>query len=151
MGHLPSRVVVGTVLATALALGGCGSDEGGGGDAVDASPTATESSATPSETASASPSSPTEEPSPAGTTVEVTVEGGQVSPSGERVRAGVGEPVTFAIDADSGGELHAHSSPEQEIAFDAGRSEHTLTFDRPGVVEVELHDPAVVVVQLEVR
>jgi hypothetical protein len=151
MAHLPSRVVVGTVLATVLALGGCGSDDGGGEEAADPSPSAGESSTTPSESASASPSSPTQEPSPAGTTVEVTIQGDRVSPSGERVRTGVGEPVTFAVDADTRGELHAHSSPEQEIAFPAGRSEHTLTFDRPGVVEVELHDPEVVVVQLEVR
>ena len=44
-----------------------------------------------------------------------------------------------------------HSTPEQEIAYDAGTSEHEITIDRPGVVEVESHEPDVIVLQLEVR
>ena len=49
------------------------------------------------------------------------------------------------------GEFHVHSTPEQEIEYDAGTSEHEITIDRPGVVEVESHEPASVVLQLEVR
>lgn len=44
-----------------------------------------------------------------------------------------------------------HSTPAQTIAYDAGTSEHEITIGRPGLVEVENHEPAVVVLQLEVR
>ena len=44
-----------------------------------------------------------------------------------------------------------HSTPEQEIDYDAGTTEHEITIDRPGVVEVESHEPDSIVLQLEVR
>ena len=91
------------------------------------------------------------ETTPAATVIEVTLADGQVTPAGDRVRAAAGEPITLRIDADVAGELHVHSVPESEIAFDAGTSEHEITIDQPGVVEVELHEPPLVVVQIEVR
>ena len=84
-------------------------------------------------------------------TVEVTIEGDRVEPAGDRVEVGAGQPVELVVDADAPGEMHVHSTPEQTVEFDAGTSEHTITIDQPGVVEVELHEPEVVVVQLEVR
>jgi hypothetical protein len=88
-----------------------------------------------------------------GDTVAVTVtrEGDEFTPNGERVELGVDQTLVLTIDADEAGELHVHSTPEQEIAYDAGTSEHELTIDRPGVVEVESHEPDVVLLQLEVR
>lgn len=83
--------------------------------------------------------------------VEVTIEGDRVEPAGDRVEVGVGQPVELVVDADAAGEMHVHSTPEQTVEFGAGSSEHTVVVDQPGVVEVELHDPEVVVVQLEVR
>ena len=44
-----------------------------------------------------------------------------------------------------------HATPEQVIPVKVGTSEVPLTFDRPGVVEVELHELEIVLVQLEVR
>ena len=52
---------------------------------------------------------------------------------------------------DEAGELHVHSTPEQDLAYEAGTSEHEIAVDRPGVVEVENHDPDSIVLQLEVR
>ena len=57
-----------------------------------------------------------------GTTIDITIKGGKVTPHGDRVKAKVGQPVTLNIDADTSGEIHVHSSPEQEIAFDKGTS-----------------------------
>lgn len=130
-------------LVMALSLSACGGD----GDAEAEPTTPTSPTSTATETESPEPSA-AEEP---GTLVEITFSGGSVTPNGERVEVGIDEPVVLSITADVAGELHVHSTPEQEVAFDEGTSEHTLTFDRPGVVEVEAHDPALVVLQLEVR
>ena len=81
----------------------------------------------------------------------VTREGDAFTPNGERVELAVDQTLVLTIEADEAGELHVHSTPEQEIEYDAGTSEHELTIDRPGVVEVESHEPDVVLLQLEVR
>ena len=44
-----------------------------------------------------------------------------------------------------------HSTPEQELAYEAGTSTLPLVIDQPGIVEVESHDLELVIVQLEVR
>ena len=83
--------------------------------------------------------------------VDVTFKGDSVTPNGERIDAKVGEPITLNIDAETAGELHVHSTPEQEIAYDAGTSTHQVTIDQPGIVDIESHDLEKVVVQVEVR
>ena len=123
------------VLALALGLAACGD----GGD--------TDSPA--GEGSRAAGSATTEDDGT--TSVTVTREGDAFTPNGERVEMGVDETLVLTVTADEGGELHVHSTPEQEIAYDEGTSEHEITIDRPGVVEVESHDPDVIVLQLEVR
>ena len=81
----------------------------------------------------------------------VTREGDEFTPNGERVELAVDQTLLLTVDADVAGELHVHSTPEQTIAYDKGTTEHEITIDQPGVVEVENHEPAVVVLQLEVR
>lgn len=83
--------------------------------------------------------------------VTVTREGDTFTPNGERVELGVDQTLVLTVDADTAGEIHVHSTPEQEIEYDEGTSEHEITIDRPGVVEVESHEPEVVLLQLEVR
>ena len=83
--------------------------------------------------------------------VSVTIADGEVEPSGERVPVEAGQPVEFDVTSDVAGELHVHSDPDHSIEIEPGSTQETVTIDRPGVVEVELHDPEVVVVQLEVR
>lgn len=83
-------------------------------------------------------------------TIEVTFQDGTVTPSGETVEVGTGEPVELRITADEAGEIHVHSSPEQELAYDAGDSTQTITIDTPGTVDVESHDLDQVIVQLHV-
>lgn len=129
-------------LVLALALAGCG----GGEDSPETGPASSPSSPTTSET-------PTETPTqaPAGTTIELTRESDVFDPNGARVEAQAGEPIVLVITADEPGELHVHSTPEQEVDYEAGTSTHELTIDTPGVVEVESHEPHGIVLQLEVR
>lgn len=95
-----------------------------------------------------------DEPTDSGTTspdtIEITFTGDSVTPNGERVEVKRGEEVTFVVKADEPGELHVHTSPEQELPYDAGTTTLELTIDEPGVVDVESHDLEVIVVQLEV-
>lgn len=83
--------------------------------------------------------------------IQVTITEEEVSPMGERVEVEAGEPFTVEITADREGSLHVHSNPELEWDFADGTTEVEATIDQPGVVEVELHDPDLVVLQLEVR
>lgn len=85
-----------------------------------------------------------------GTTIDITIKNGKVTPHGDRVKSKVGEPVTLKIDADTSGEIHVHSTPEQEIKFDKGTSTKKLTIDQPGIVDVEDHTLDQVIVQLQV-
>ena len=135
-------------LVLALALTGCGSDE------VDPNtPTGQATEPTTPSTDTPSPSetpSETESPNESATTITITREGDTFSPNGERMKVPMGEELLLVVVSDTAGELHVHSTPEQEIAYKAGTSTHTLTFDKPGVVEVESHEPAAVVLQLQV-
>ncbi len=83
-------------------------------------------------------------------TIDITVVGNRITPNGERLKVGVGQPVTLRLVSDRAGELHVHSDPEQHLEFHKGRSTLKLTIERPGVIDVEEHDTGVVVVQLQV-
>jgi hypothetical protein len=133
------------IALAALTLSSCASAE-------DTEPDdAATASSTPTATGSAS-ESPSSEPSePTGVVVDITFDGDSVTPNGERIDAKVGEPITLNIDADAPGELHVHSTPEQEVAYDAGTSTHEVTFDQPGIVDIESHELGNIVVQVEVR
>lgn len=136
---------VATALCAVL-LAGCGSDDG---SATDESPGASPSETSQAPEATATPeATPTDESS--GQQVEVDLTGGS-TPDAQSVEVTSGEPVTLVVRADAAGELHVHSTPEQDLDYPAGRSEHPLVLDRPGVVDVESHDLGVVLVRLEVR
>ena len=85
-----------------------------------------------------------------GTSIDITIKDGKVTPNGERVKAKVGSPITLKIDADQAGEIHVHSTPEQEIEFAKGSSTKKLTIKQPGIVDVEDHALEQVIVQLQV-
>ena len=141
-------------LTTALAACGGEDDHAGGHQGehgeTDSSPSSSPSSS-PAEPESSADDASGESPEAGGTRIEIERAGDAFTPNGGRVEATAGEPITLVITADAPGELHVHSTPEQEIAYDAGTSEHEVTIDRPGVVEVESHEPHLVVLQLEVR
>ena len=84
------------------------------------------------------------------TSIHITIKDGKVTPNGDRVKAKVDKPVTLHIDADTAGEIHVHSTPEQHIEFEKGTSTKKLTIKQPGIVDVEDHALDQVIVQLEV-
>lgn len=146
----PRRTALGGVAAAlcAVLLAGCGSDDGSAAaEPGDESPSSSPSPTAESPETTATPS-PTDEAS--GQQVEVDLTGGG-TPDAQSVEVTSGEPVTLVVEADTAGELHVHSTPEQDLDYPAGRSEHQLTLDRPGVVDVESHDLGVVLVRFEVR
>lgn len=138
---LSSLAAVAAVLPVLL-VAGCGNDN----TSADASSDSASSSGTPSGTAMASPSSAAR-PS---TVLNVTVRGDNVTPNGERIKAKIGEPVLINVDANRAGELHVHSTPEQELEYHTGKTALNVTIDKPGIVDIEDHIADVVVVQLEV-
>ena len=126
-----------------MLVSGCGSDEPSGSE----KPKADKSAATADASAKAKPT----KKKPSGTTIDITFKGDTVDPNGVQEKVKAGKPITLHIVADKPGELHVHSSPEQEIEYDAGTSDKLLTIDRPGIVEVESHTLEQLVVVLEVR
>jgi hypothetical protein len=58
--------------------------------------------------------------------------------------------VTINVTANRDGEMHVHSTPEQELKYHAGKTTLSVTIDKPGIVDIEDHIAEVVVVQLEV-
>ncbi len=83
--------------------------------------------------------------------IEITIDGGTIEPSGDRVDVAAGQPVDLVVTADTSGSLHMHSDPEQEFTYEPGEQTFEIQIDRPGVIEVESHDPEQIIVQLEVR
>lgn len=83
--------------------------------------------------------------------IEVTFSGDSVTPNGERVKVATGQDIELKVTADSPGEIHVHSSPEQELEYSSGTSTVTIKgIDQPGTVDVESHALDKVIVQLQV-
>lgn len=141
-----------TLLLVTLGVAGCGGDDTTPEPETSSSASDSDSaSESTSESASATPSDTTQTPEPERPTIEITFEGDTVTPNGERVAVPLGEEIDLVVTADAPGELHVHSTPEQQLAYEAGTSTLPLVIDQPGVVEVESHELELVVVQLEVR
>lgn len=144
-------------LLCSLALTGATVSACGGEDSPESDDSPTASVSTPAESPTDSASESTSDSATPSASeadadaIDVTFSGDTVTPNGERVEAKVGEPVTFHITAEEAGELHVHSSPEQELEYPAGESDVQLTIDQPGIVDVESHALEQVIVQLEVR
>ncbi len=83
--------------------------------------------------------------------VQITFENGEVEPNGDRIEVEAGQPIDLEVTADEPGEIHIHSDPEEEIAYEAGTETFEIEITRPGVVAVESHDLDQVIVQLEVK
>jgi hypothetical protein len=119
------------------------------GCAEDAEPASSATSeTTPTQTTT---ETPTETAKPEAQTIDIAISGDTVVPSGERVDAKVGEEIILHVTADAPGEIHVHSTPEQELSYQAGTTDLPLTIDQPGLVDVESHTLDLVIVQLEVR
>jgi hypothetical protein len=114
-------------LAAALTVGGCSA--GGSTDQMSSSMSAS---------------------SGKGPVLNVTVHGKHVTPNGDRLKVKLGQPVTIHVMSDRAGQLHVHSSPEQELNYRKGMTTLKVTIHTPGVIDIEDHIANVVVTQLEV-
>ncbi len=84
--------------------------------------------------------------------INVTFDGKDVTPNGERVDVGVGQPIEFVVKADAAGEIHVHSTPEKHLEYSAGTTVIQVgSFDTPGLIEVESHALNKTIVQLQVQ
>jgi hypothetical protein len=119
------------VLCALTLTSACGGDEGGDGGSA---------------------SGGTSQQGEAPKTIAVTIKGGQVTPNGDRVEVDAGQDVELDVTADAPGEIHVHSTPEQELEYEEGKSTLTITnLEQPGTVDVEVHGLDKVIVQLEVH
>lgn len=155
-----TRIALAATTVAALLLTGCGGTDSGSDDpasgATSESPASTPSEMETPDSSESEGTGETEEtkeakPLPKGPFADITLKGDKASPNGERIKLGAGETLTLRIDSDRPGELHVHSTPEQEIGFPAGKSERKLVIEQPGVVDVEEHESGLVLLQLEVR
>ncbi|MET0199231.1 hypothetical protein [Rhodococcus sp. 14-2470-1a] len=103
-------------------------------------------------TSSAAEESSVADPQPAGTVIDVTIMGGDISPTNERLDAVVGEPITLRVNSDTTDELHIHSVPDHTFEVEA-KADQTFEFtvDVPGSVAIELHHADRTVATLAVR
>jgi hypothetical protein len=84
--------------------------------------------------------------------IEITVTGDSVTPNGDRIEVAVGQKIELVVTADAPGEIHVHSSPEQEFEYKEGTQTLELTpIDKPSIVDVESHTLEKTIVQLEAR
>ncbi|QWC84066.1 hypothetical protein KLP28_10640 [Nocardioidaceae bacterium] len=81
----------------------------------------------------------------------VQVRDDRVRPNSAELDLKRGSELTIRVDTDRAIELHVHSSPEQYLDFEPGRSSQTVTFERAGVVEIEEHESGQVLAQVTVE
>lgn len=83
--------------------------------------------------------------------IAITITGESVTPNGQQYDVAVGQRVELDVTADQPGEIHVHSSPEQEFQYDAGSSTLDLKpIQAPGVVTVESHTLEKTILKLKV-
>jgi hypothetical protein len=73
--------------------------------------------------------------------ISITFSGDQTTPSGQKIDVAVGQRIEFDVTADKAGEIHVHSSPEeQEFEYDKGSTTFQVApIQAPGQVVVESH------------
>jgi hypothetical protein len=72
--------------------------------------------------------------------IDITFNGSDTEPNGSDIDVAVGQRIEFAVTADAPGEIHVHSSPEQEFEYDKGSTTlEVKPIEAPGQVTVESH------------
>jgi hypothetical protein len=73
--------------------------------------------------------------------IHITIKGSDTDPSGADIDVAVGQKIEFDVTADQPGEIHVHSSPEeQEFEYKAGSNRFDVKpVPAPGQVTVESH------------
>jgi ABC-type phosphate transport system substrate-binding protein len=84
--------------------------------------------------------------------IEITFSGGTVTPIAEQVNVNVGQTVVLDITADTAGEIHVHSTPEQHVEYGVGHTQVPLNpLTIPGTIEVESHSLKKTILILQVQ
>jgi plastocyanin len=148
----PRKAIPATLgLAAALVLAACSQ-----GNAPSTAPSPTTPSSTTPPSATSPPSTPSAAPpatarASAGRRIDIVVKGKQVTPAPGTVNLAVGQSLTIAVTSDHDDEVHAHGF-EVEKKIKAGqRLEFTVKGTQTGVFTVELHHPALNILQVAVR
>jgi ABC-type glycerol-3-phosphate transport system substrate-binding protein len=73
--------------------------------------------------------------------IAITFHGTDTTPNGQEIEVAVGQPIELDVTADKPGEIHVHSSPEeQEFEYKSGSSTFQVKpIQAPGIVTVESH------------
>jgi hypothetical protein len=139
----------------AVLVAGCGGSSSGASSAASTSASqSTSTSQSAPAAATSQPPSSTTSSSAAEPTYTVTVVGKKVTGVANRVTLTPGEKVRLVLTADRSSELHIHAgSPEIESHTKMGQA---VTFDftakkQPGLYEVEMHDPDLLLFQVQVK
>jgi hypothetical protein len=84
--------------------------------------------------------------------IDITIAGGQVTPSGKKITAKVGQQVMLSVTSDAADEVHAHTGGDgYELEVPAGKTTTgSFTLDQPGSFEVESHHLGKIIVILNV-
>ena len=123
----------------------------------------TDSSTSGSSASPATPPSPGGSTSPGGPTspggsadvlsIAITISGGKVDPSGQKINARVGQQVELVVNSDIDDEIHAHIGGDgYELGVPAGKTTTgRFTLDSAGSFEVESHHLEKVIVIVNAR
>ncbi|WP_375426729.1 hypothetical protein [uncultured Friedmanniella sp.] len=130
----------GLAVLLTLALAGCGGSSTDPGTAPSQSP------------GTSAPGTSTTAPADT-ITLDITIAGGKVSPSGQKIDAKVGQRVVENITSDVDDEVHAHTGGDgYELEVKAGQpATGGFTLTTPGSFEVESHGTGKIIAILNVR
>ncbi|MBY4225610.1 hypothetical protein HQO39_01060 [Rhodococcus fascians] len=138
MGPSPLRAAIIGCAAVAV-VAGCGSSSDG-------------TSPITAEPVPSADSTPAVSAQPDTLQMVLSIDGGTVEPTNQRLDASVGQSISMSITSDVTDELHVHSVPEHTFEIEPGKDQlFTFTVDVPGQVDIELHHSDRTVATLVVR
>jgi len=139
-----TRRLVTTVAAVGLLAAGCGGSESETPAAPNDVSATVDTTVVQSDSEQATDTDSTD--------IDVSIAGGEVTPTDERIEGTVGREIVLTVDSDAVDELHVHSVPEYTFPVAVGEDqEFRFTVDVPGSVDIELHDAGVTVATVLVR
>lgn len=105
------------------------------------------------DTGHASPSSADTEASTAPTdeVLRIRIDNGEVTPASRRVKVDQGDRVRLIVTSGQPNRVHVHGYDQEAALEPASASTVDFVADRTGVFEVETHDPALQLLQLQVQ
>lgn len=133
MGRVGIAVATGAVLIGAL--GGCG-----GGPAT-----------APGSGPSGGSAAPGRAPAPTVRTISIKVRGGKASGDVGQMTVPLGTPVVISVSSDVADEIHAHGYERGVKVPAASTGSVAFTANKPGTFNVELENPKLALLQLQVN